>query len=164
MKSWIFITVLVSMLGTAAYFVYTSMQSDIKTLNTMLAAMKANEAVLLSNQEELKRALSTSNESLVELRTLYDRNLSDYNELQREFSETRARVLELRERLTRHDLDALAAARPGLVERTINNATANVLRCLELLSGSPFTEREKNATTEREFNPECGYLMHSSSR
>lgn len=79
--------------------------------------------------------------------------------INRELSDTRQQNRQLVDRLARHDISALARARPGLVERTINNATEQANRCFELLSGAELNEREQNATTAREFNSECPFLF-----
>ena len=42
-----------------------------------------------------------------------------------------------------------------VIEKIINNATDNSQRCFEILTGSPLTEKEKNATKKSEINPEC---------
>ena len=44
---------------------------------------------------------------------------------------------------------------PGAVERVINKGADNATRCIEIASGSPLTEEEKNATKKSEINPEC---------
>ena len=47
------------------------------------------------------------------------------------------------------------------VEKIINEASKNALRCFELQSGSPLTESEKNAKTEKEFNSECPWMYYT---
>jgi hypothetical protein len=44
------------------------------------------------------------------------------------------------------------------VQRLINGGSKNAGRCFELLSGSPLTEKEKNAKTDKSFNNECPWL------
>jgi hypothetical protein len=41
------------------------------------------------------------------------------------------------------------------IERVINKGSDNATRCIEIASGSPLTEKEKNATKKSEINPEC---------
>ena len=53
------------------------------------------------------------------------------------------------------DFGALAVAKPGLIERLVNRGTVNALRCLEIASGAPLTEKEINAKTISETNREC---------
>jgi len=46
-----------------------------------------------------------------------------------------------------------------LVQRIINNASDNAMRCFEILSGSPLTDNERNAQNGQEFNSECPFLF-----
>jgi hypothetical protein len=50
-------------------------------------------------------------------------------------------------------------AKPGLVQNTVNNATAKAGRCFELLSGAPLTAKESEAKNAKEFNSECPWLF-----
>lgn len=58
------------------------------------------------------------------------------------------------------DFGALAAARPGVVQRLINRGSTNAMRCLALASGAPHTEAELNAKTSSEINRECPTLAN----
>jgi TolA-binding protein len=58
------------------------------------------------------------------------------------------------------DFGALAAARPGVVERLINRGSANAMRCLAIASGAPHTEAELAAKTSSEINRECPSLAN----
>ena len=55
----------------------------------------------------------------------------------------------------KRDFGAAAAAKPTQVETAVNRGTANALRCLEIASGAPLTDREKNAKLPTEINKEC---------
>lgn len=57
------------------------------------------------------------------------------------------------------DFANIAHSRPGLVENIINNATRNAIRCLEIASGSPIREDEKNDP-----NPECPSYFTDTNR
>ena len=61
----------------------------------------------------------------------------------------------LTKKLGRHELDILAAAKPGLVVKIINRASKNELRCFEIQSGSPLTHDELAARKKSEINGEC---------
>ena len=54
----------------------------------------------------------------------------------------------------------LAAQRPASIQRIINNATANAMRCLELASGAEPTEDELAATLRSQINTECPKLAN----
>lgn len=152
MKSWIFIGILIAILSGAAYYYYTTTQDRIATLT-------ANNATLAANVQTLTSANEQNVATIEDLQAEYTRVQEDYSRVQSEFQIIRSQNNELRERLGRHELDALAASRPGLVERTIDNATENALRCFELMSGSPLNERELAATNERQFNSECPWVF-----
>lgn len=151
MKSWIFIGLLLSIMGGAAFYYYSTTQS---TINQLIE----NNTVL----EENNKTLSTANEqnlsTIDDLEASYEKVQQNYTELQNSFQRIRSQNSELREKLGKHELDALAAAKPKLVERIINNASQDALRCFELMSGAPLNEDEINAETPKQFNSECPFL------
>ena len=66
----------------------------------------------------------------------------------------------LEDKLRDHDIGLLGEAKPELVERIIDRASAKALRCFELLSGAELTTTERNATNENAFNSECPWLYN----
>jgi len=56
----------------------------------------------------------------------------------------------------------LQLKKTGPVERIINKGSNNAMRCLELASGAPHTEKELKATKKSEINPECPALANPS--
>ena len=55
----------------------------------------------------------------------------------------------------KRDVGALALKKAKIMEKVINKGTANANRCFEIATGSPLTEKEKNATKKSQINPEC---------
>ena len=53
------------------------------------------------------------------------------------------------------DIGKTAIAKDKVIQRIINKASAAALRCVEISSGSPLTEKELNATKKSEINREC---------
>ena len=53
------------------------------------------------------------------------------------------------------DFGAIAAAKPTLIERLVNRGTDSAIRCLEIATGSPLTDKERSAKTSSEINREC---------
>jgi len=125
MKSWIFIGILLAIMSSGAYYYYTTTQSRISTLI-------ANNATLTANVQTITNANAQNVQTIEDLQAAYVRIQEDYSSAQSEFQIIRMQNTELRERLGRHDLGALAAAKPQLVERTINNASDNALRCFRI--------------------------------
>ena len=64
------------------------------------------------------------------------------------------------DKLRDHDIGLLGEAKPALVERIIDRASAKALRCFELLSGAELTTTERNAKNENAFNSECPWLYN----
>lgn len=62
--------------------------------------------------------------------------------------------------LRRHDMGKLAQNKPKLVEKIVNNASYDVNRCIEILSGSPLTMGEINATKPSEINSACSNIAN----
>jgi predicted negative regulator of RcsB-dependent stress response len=80
------------------------------------------------------------------------------------FESAAKRVDVLEKKLAEHDIDYLAAKRPKDVEKIIDKASDNVLRCIEIASGSPLTEDEINATKRSKINNECPDLANPNYR
>lgn len=153
MKSWIIISALMVIMSGAAYFYYSSTQNRI-------AQLIENNAVLEENNKQLVTANERNLQTINDLQQSYAKVQEQFTQVQSEFQVIRTQNNELRERLGRHELDALAAAKPELVQRIINNASGKALRCFELMSGVPLTEQERNAKNEKEFNSECPWMYY----
>lgn len=142
------------MLGGGAYKYYTSTQNTIMQLTE-------NNATLKSNQIELEGAIESANETITYLQDNARQIREQYEVAQRQLNEIRQQNSRLRDRLSEHDISALAEAKPELVERIINNASDEALRCFELLSGAPLTDNERNAENGQKFNSECPWIFDS---
>lgn len=150
-KPWIIIGILVSVMSAAAIFYYNTSQNKIQALIEQNAAYQAAAT-------QLRAANQQNVDTIDKMQEEFDRVREDYNKVQDEFQIIRMQNKELRERVAEKQLATLAAEKTSLVEKTINNASNNALRCFELLSGAPLTDKEKNAKNEREFNAECPWL------
>jgi hypothetical protein len=60
----------------------------------------------------------------------------------------------------KRDIGDLAVNRPESVERVINRASDNALRCVEIAMGAELTEEEINAVTPSAINSECPSLAN----
>ena len=60
------------------------------------------------------------------------------------------------------DIGKLAIEKTKVLEKIINKGSENAKRCIEIASGSPLTEQEKNATKKSEINPECPSIANPS--
>ena len=153
MKLWIIIGVLIALMSGAVYFYYSTTQAKI-------AQLIENSAVLEENNKQLITANETNLHTIDNLQSSNKQVQEQYTQLESEFQVIRTQNAELKQRLGRHELGVLAAAKPELVEGIINKATDKALRCFELLSGSPLNDAERNAKNEKEFNSECPWIYY----
>ena len=140
------LTVVIGAVGFGAWKYYTYTQEQIKVY--AVNAAQAEQAA-----EESQAAFESVQKDLVQVQ-------KQFNEVSEEFANAQSRVDALQVKLSKHDLGQLAQAKPGLVEKIITKASSNVLRCIEILSGSPLTEEEKNATKKSKANNECPGLAN----
>jgi len=122
--------------------------------------LQAENKILQVNQEQLEDAVM--NQELV----IADQQ-ANAAKIQEANSNLRAQHTALQEdrknlanKLGRHELDILAQNKPGLVEKIINKASKNELRCYEIQTGSPLTEEEKAATKKSQINGECSGIAN----
>lgn len=141
-----------SMISGGVYYYYTTTQATIQRL--------------IQNNVQLEESLRTvqraNEENILTIQLLqesYQQVQEDYKKLSNEFQVIRDNNRQLRNRLEKHDLSVLAYSKPQLVERTINSAVVNVMRCFEVLSGSQPNQLELNADTPRTANRECPWVF-----
>ena len=140
-KTLLIVTAVLGAVGFGAWKYYTYTQEQIRVYATNAA--NAEQA-----QQATQAALDSVRENLEQVQ-------KQFNEVTEDFSNAQKRVDTIEEKLSEHDLGQLAQARPGLVEKIINDASNEVGRCMEILSGSPLTEKEINATKPSKINSEC---------
>ena len=144
--------ILVSSLAGAGLYVM-KLRSD----NAILKAnqIKVEEAVasqqeVIAQQKADFETIMAANKKLQETRDILQRELQNLDD---KFNKTNASG-------KKRDIGDLAVNRPSSVERVINRASDNALRCVEIAMGSPLTEKEINAVKPSEINSECPSLAN----
>jgi len=123
---------------------------------------QARIATLIQNNAQLEVAVATNEETIRNIQVLNEAANREIRRVNDELAASRAQNRELLGRLAANDLGAFGQTNPEGLERVINRASNNVLRCFELLSGAELNERERNATDGRSFNRECPWLWPGS--
>jgi len=141
LKMLLILAVVLGAMGFGAwkYYQYTQEQIRIYAVNAATAelAQEASEAALVAIQKDM-----------AEIR-------EQFASVSADFEVAQSRVDNLEEKLSKHDLGALAQAKPKLIEKIVDKGTKDVLRCYEILSGSPLTEEEINVTKKSKANTTC---------
>ena len=129
---------------------------------TYMEKLRADNQVLQINQEVLKENELKLNDAIAEQQAVIAAKAkqaeaiqNSNNALRAETSRLNSEKDNLAKKLGKHELDILAQNKPGLVSRVINRASDNVMRCFEVLTGSPLTHDELQADKPSLYNREC---------
>ena len=139
-----------------AYVYVKKIQNDLRVSqenNAKLELATQEQQKLIEQQIEDNKAFVGSMNELKETNNVLQDSIKDLND---KFHKVNASG-------EKRDIGALATQKPNLVERVINTAGKNALRCVEIASGSPLTDKEKNATRKSQYNPECSYIANPNN-
>ena len=120
-------------------------------------------AILNENNAKLEVAVVTSEAAVASMQADIKRANEELTRVNAEFAAIRSQNNVLADKLAKHDLAVLGAAKPALVERLVNRGTVNAGRCFELLAGAELTDKEKEAKDGNAFNKECPWLWPGPS-
>ena len=113
-----------------AYLYYKNSQEAIATLNqqnaTLTQAVDQQKEAIVAMEEAIKEQSIVREEMMSEIR-------SARNDMQA-----------LQDKLSKHNLTAVASQKAELLEKKINKATDDVLRCFEVVTGAEVLPNEKN--------------------
>ena len=124
-------------------FYVVKLQKDnaiLKANEIKLESAVAEQQTLIENQKKDFEEILDANKKMNELVSVLKKDLED---------------LDKRFNKKNRDVGKLAIAKTKSIERITNGASALATRCIEIASGSPLTEAEKNATKKSEINTEC---------
>ena len=131
-----------------------------------LINLKADLAIAQENSRKLEEGVRLQQEAMAQMKADQEKIKELNNELNTTIKLQNKDMENLKDRFTtsasgeKRDFGKAAAKKPASLERAVNRGTVNALRCLEIASGSPLTEAEKNATKPSEINRECPSLAN----
>ena len=119
--------------------------------------LRSDNAILKANQMKLEEAVSSQKELIANQKKDFQEILDANNKMNELVSVLKKDLDDLDKRFNKknRDVGKLAIAKTESIERITNGASALATRCIEIASGSPLTEKEKNATKKSEINTEC---------
>lgn len=97
--------------AVVGYFYYS--QTKISSLNSLVA----EQAITIATQEQ----------TIVEIKKIVTKQINALNQLNESNSTLNKEKDELVNKLIKHDLEELSKAKPGLVEKRINDATKTII-------------------------------------
>ena len=119
--------------------------------------LRSDNAILKANQMKLEEAVSSQKELIANQKKDFQEILDANNKMNELVSVLKKDLDDLDKRFNKknRDVGKLAIAKTKSIERITNGASALATRCIEIASGSPLTEEEKNATKKSQINSEC---------
>jgi hypothetical protein len=130
-------------------------------LRADLAVSEMNNKTLKDGIEQQQRLIEKMQKDVAQIQKI-NADLADEADRQKKEMRDLVDRFNVNARGESRDFGAIAAARPGVVERLVNRGTANAMRCLAIASGAPHTEAELAAKTSSEINRECPSLANPS--
>ena len=131
-----------------------------------VTGLRADLAVSQENARKMTEAVEKQQEDIAQMQAEQQKIKELNNELNTTIKLQNKDMENLKDRFTtsangeKRDFGKAAAKKPASLERAVNRGTVNALRCLEIASGAPLTEAEKNATKPSEINRECPSLAN----
>jgi uncharacterized protein YlxP (DUF503 family) len=129
--------------------------------------LRSDNAILKANQIKLEEAVASQQEVIAQQKVDFEtimaanKKLQDTRDiLQRELQNLDDKFNKTNASGKKRDIGDLAVNRPESVERVINRASDNALRCVEIAMGAELTEEEINAVTPSAINSECPSLAN----
>ena len=144
------LTVVIGAVGFGAwkYYQYTQEQIRIYAVNAATAELA---------QQQAEAAIESIKRDMVEIQAQFTKVTS-------QFEVAQGRVDALENKLSEHEIGNLAQKKPKLIEKIVDKGTKDVLRCYEILTGSPLTEDEIAVTKKSKANTTCSDVANPNYR
>jgi len=124
--------------------------------------LKADNEVLKANAVKLESAIGEQKQLIENQKKDFAEIMETNKQMNLLINNLKKDIEALDKRFNKKDRDIgkLAIEKSKVIERIINKASDKAARCMEIASGSPLTEEEKNATKKSEINTECPSLAN----
>ena len=147
--------VVVLMMAGAFYLYYKDSQATIRAQAQVMATQQVQiaqgEEIIQQNKDDRAQQARITEQMAI----AFDESRQAVDDLRDKFEKVNEATKKKR------DIGKLAASRKAKrLEKIFNNATDNVFRCYEILSGVPLTEEEISATKKSQANNECASIAN----
>lgn len=119
--------------------------------------LRSDNAILKTNNQLLEDSVAQQQEALEQQKKDFEQIMETNKRLTILSNNLQKELNDLDKRFTKQgrDIGKTAIAKDKAMQRIINKASTMALRCVEISSGSPLTEKELMATKKSEINREC---------
>lgn len=154
------------MFSTIRLIIFLIIFAVIAAAGWYITGLRADLATSQENTKKMAEAVESQQQAIEQLKVDQQKIKDLNNELNTTIKLQNKDVEILRDKFTKtptgekRDFGKAAGSKPQSLERAVNRGTVNAFRCIEIASGSPLTQQEKNATTPSEINRECPSLAN----
>jgi len=145
--------VVMAVVGSIFYWYYTDTQEKM--------------AILHENNAKLETAVSTQKDAIDSYKKDIVKVMAEKNKVEEKFADSRKSVDNLRNKFNKQskllgarDIGKLGAAKPRIISKIVTKGSNDAIRCVEIISGSPLTKKERNATKPSKINKACPKLAN----
>tara|TARA_A100000164_G_C21902461_1_gene771236 strand:- start:1099 stop:1584 length:486 start_codon:yes stop_codon:yes gene_type:complete len=145
--------IIMGVVGGIFYWYYTDTQEKM--------------AIMHENNAKLETAMQTQKQAIDQYQKDIKLVTASKLEVEEQFAKSRESVQELKNKFNKvskllgaRDLGKMGAAKPRSIQRIVNKGSKDVLRCFEIASGKPLTEKEKDAIKPSQINKQCPNLAN----
>ena len=119
--------------------------------------LRADNAILKANQVVLEQAMESQAKVIEQQKIDFQTIMATNQKLTTLSNNLQKELNDLDKRFTKkgRNFGKTALAKDKAVQRIINKASVMALRCVEISSGAPLTEKELAATKKSQINREC---------
>ena len=144
------------MLGFRLFFIGI-LASAVVGAGVYVMKLRSDNAILKANAVKMESAITEQKELILSQKKDFEDILAANQKMNELVGVLKKDLENLDKRFNKknRDVGKLAIAKTESIERITNGASALATRCIEIASGSPLTEAEKNATKKSEINSEC---------
>ena len=144
------------MLGFRLFFIGI-LASAVIGAGVYVMKLRSDNAILKANAVKMEEAISDQQELITQQKEDFKEIMAANQKMNELVGNLKKDLEDLDKRFNKknRDVGKLAIAKTKSIERITNGASALAIRCVEIASGSPLTEEEKNATRKSQINSEC---------
>jgi hypothetical protein len=152
------------MFGTIKLFFIGALIASLVGAGAYVMKLRSDNAILQANQIKLESAVADQKQLIEKQQADFQEILVANQEMNKLVGALKKDLDDLDKRFNKgkRDVGKLAIEKTKLIEKIINKGSVNAKRCIEIASGAPLTEKEKNATKKSEINPECPSIANPS--
>ena len=145
------------MFGTIKLFFIGALIASLVGAGAYVMKLRSDNAILQANQIKLESAVADQKQLIEKQQADFQEILVANQEMNKLVNALKKDLDDLDKRFNKgkRDVGKLAIEKTKLIEKIINKGSVNAKRCIEIASGAPLTEKEKNATKKSEINREC---------